>query len=282
MSILQASINLLLLARNFRYNIGNEVISMTNVMAVVNQKGGVAKTTTAVNLAAALKKRKQKVLLMDFDPQGNAGSGLGVHIPEGAPSLYDALIGEVSLLDILVRGKKLVPDVLPSTVDLAAAELVLGDREDRAFVLRQLLAPILVAYDYVIIDCPPSLGILTVNALTAANRLLVPIQCEYYALEGLSQLMDTIARIQETTNPDLEIGGILMTMHDTRMKLSRQVVDEVRRAFGSKVFQTVIPRNVKLSEAPGFGQSIMEYEPLSKGARAYMALAKEVLDRDKI
>ncbi len=255
---------------------------MTNVMAVVNQKGGVAKTTTAVNLAAALKKRKQKVLLMDFDPQGNAGSGLGVHVDEGAPSLYDALIGEAGLLDILVRGKKLVPDVLPSTVDLAAAELVLSDREDRAFVLRRLLAPILAVYDYVIIDCPPSLGILTVNALTAANRLLVPIQCEYYALEGLSQLMDTIARIQETTNPDLEIGGILMTMHDARMKLSRQVVDEVRRAFGPKVFQTVVPRNVKLSEAPGFGQSIIEYEPLSKGARAYMALAKEVLDRDKI
>lgn len=252
---------------------------MGTIYAITNQKGGVAKTTTAVNLAAGLHKRRKKVLLIDFDPQGNAGSGLGIDTRALTQSVYDCIINDIPVADVIHHTKSKGLDVLPADINLAGAEQELGALEDRATRLKDALAPLADTYDYIIIDCPPSLGMLTINALTAAHKVLIPIQSEYYALEGISQLIQTIRMVQQAYNPDLAIGGILITLYDGRMRLSRQVVADVRKNFGKLVFKTVIPRNVRLSEAPSYGQSIFDYEPLSKGALAYSNLAKEVINR---
>lgn len=251
------------------------------IVAIVNQKGGVAKTTTAINLAAALAKKRKKVLLVDLDPQANATSGLGLGGEAERLTVYDGLLGEAEGKDLVLATARNGLFLMPSSVELAAAEQVLAAEDDRVLRLRRLLDPLREDYDYIYIDCPPSLGLLTVNALTAADELLVPVQAEYYALEGLSQLIQTVQKIRTSTNPSLDMGGFLLTMVDSRMRLARQVVDNVRASLGERVFKTVIPRNVRLSEAPSFGQSIIDYEPMSKGARAYNALAKEVLNRDK-
>lgn len=249
------------------------------IYAITNQKGGVAKTTTAVNLAAGLLKRKKTVLLVDFDPQGNAGSGLGIDTRNLTHSIYDCIINDVPVSDVLQHTKYKGLDVLPSNIDLAGAEQELGALTDRATRLKDVLDPLAETYDYIIIDCPPSLGMLTINALTASHKVIIPIQSEYYALEGISQLIQTIRLVQQAYNKDLVIGGIVITLYDGRMRLSRQVVADVRNNFGKLVFKTVIPRNVRLSEAPSYGQTIFEYEPLSKGALAYSNLAKEVINR---
>ncbi len=249
------------------------------ILALVNQKGGVAKTTTAINLAAALARAKKKVLLIDLDPQGNATSGLGIDKDGLATTVYQGLVGTAEAEDCRQVGVRDYLDLMPANINLAAAEQDLGSLAEGTLQLKRLLAPFASAYDVILIDCPPSLGLLTVNALMATDGILVPIQCEYYALEGLSQLMETVQRIQAGGNPSLRLFGIVMTMYDGRMRLAKQVVDEVRTAFGPLVFKTLIPRNVRLSEAPSYGQTIFEYDRLSKGAWTYKALAKEVISR---
>ena len=252
---------------------------MTRTVAVANQKGGVGKTTTAVNLAAALALNNRKVLLIDLDPQGNAGSGLGfpgVKIHRGA---YEVLIGSVPLeetiVEIAVPGLWLVP----SGQRLAGAEVELVDMDRREYRLKDALQGIADRYDFILIDAPPSLGFLTINALTAAGSVLVPVQCEYYALEGLSHLLGAIRLVQQGLNPQLQIEGVLLTMYDNRLNLSQQVLEETRRFFAERVYRTVIPRNVRLSEAPSFGKPVVLYDPNCAGAISYMNLAREVLER---
>lgn len=252
---------------------------MKNIITIANQKGGVAKTTTAINLAAALSQLGRQVLLVDFDPQGNSSSGLGIDKGALDKSVYDVVVNNVPAELLLVRNARPKLDVLPAKVDLAGAELELVMAINREVRLRNALEELRDQYDYIIIDSPPSLGLLTINALTAADKYIVPIQCEYYALEGLSQLLSTIKLIQRSLNPRLKMCGIVMTMYDYRTNLSKQVVDDVRTSFGSQVFQTIIPRNVRLSEAPSYGLSIIDYDPKSKGAESYLELAKEVLKR---
>ncbi|PWM52788.1 MAG: sporulation initiation inhibitor Soj [Clostridiales bacterium] len=252
---------------------------MSKVITIANQKGGVAKTTTSINLAAALSKLGSKVLLVDFDPQGNASSGVGIDKNALDKSVYDAVVNNVPAEMLLVKNVRLNLDVLPAKMDLAGAELELVTAISREVRLKDALEEVRSGYDYVIIDSPPSLGLLTINALTAADEYIVPIQCEYYALEGLSQLLNTIKLIQKSLNPRLKLCGIIMTMYDYRTNLSKQVVDDVRASFGKQVFQTVIPRNVRLSEAPSYGVSIIDYDPKSKGAESYLEMAKEVLAR---
>lgn len=252
---------------------------MGKIIAVVNQKGGVGKTTTAVNLSAAVGAEGCKTLLVDIDPQGNATSGVGVAKKPGMPSTYELLIGAASLDQVLVHTPYRNLDVLPAGMQLAGAEIELVEFTRRENRLKAVLAEIRSDYDYIFIDCPPSLGLLTLNALCAADTLLVPIQCEYYALEGLSQLMATVRQVKRLYNSQLDLEGVLLTMYDGRLNLTQQVVVEVKKFFPRKVFATPIPRSVRLSEAPSFGKPIGYYDKHSKGAKAYEALARELLSK---
>lgn len=251
---------------------------MGKTIAFANQKGGVGKTTTAVNLAAALaEKCGGKVLLVDCDPQGNATSGVGINKRELKKSVYDVMINGATAEEAVIHTRHKKLDVLPSSINLAAAEIELVDMDNRAKRLREALAPISGNYEYICIDCPPSLGLLTINGLCAADTVLIPIQCEFYALEGLSQLVATVRQVKKLYNSFIDIEGVLLTMYDGRLNLTVQVVDEVKRFFPKKVFKTVIPRNVRLSESPSFGEPVQYYDPASKGAAAYNSLADEIL-----
>jgi len=251
---------------------------MARVVAIANQKGGVGKTTTAINLGASLAVAEQRTLIIDIDPQGNATSGLGVDRRDSLPTIYDVLVGERPVKEC-ARQNVHFPflSLVPSNRDLVGAEIELVDRPGRERVLAEALESIEEDYDYVLVDCPPSLGLLTLNTLTAADSVLIPIQCEFYALEGLSQLLNTVRLIQRGLNPKLEIEGVLLTMYDRRLNLSKQVADEARGYFGAKVFETSIPRNVRLAEAPSFGQPIVTYDVLSAGAQSYLSVAEEIL-----
>ena len=251
---------------------------MSTVFATVNQKGGVGKTTTAVNLAAYLATFGKKILLIDSDPQGNASSGVGIDRETVTKCVYDVVINGSAFTEIIKKTQIAGLDVAPATPRLAGADVELTEMDLRESRLKSAIKDIRHSYDYLIIDCPPSLSLLTVNALTAADQVIVPIQCEYFALEGLSQLIKTIDLIRKSLNPDLRLCGILLTMYDSRTLLSEQVVDETRKHFGGKVFKTVIPRNVRLAESPSFGQPIVFYDPSSSGAAAYESLSREVLD----
>ena len=250
---------------------------MGRVVAVANQKGGVGKTTTAINLSACLAEAGKMVLLVDFDPQSNCSSGLGVTADTVKVSMYDVVMGGVDIEGVLVGTEVGGLWLAPGSVDLVGVELELAEAPRREFRLRDALAEVRKSFDYVFIDCPPSLGLLTVNALVAADGVLVPIQCEYYALEGVSQLMSTIHLVQGRLNAALDLEGVLLTMYDARTNLSNQVVDEVRRYFREKVYKTVVPRSVRLSEAPSFGKSIISYDPHSRAAEVYRELAREVM-----
>lgn len=253
---------------------------MGKIIAIANQKGGVAKTTTTVNLGACLAVLGKKVLIIDIDPQGNTTSGLGVNKIKVSRCIYDCLINGMPLSSLVQPTEINGLEMIPSTIQLAGAEVELVPAVSRETKLKKALELIKDRYDYVIIDCPPSLGLLTLNAMTAAHTILIPVQCEYYALEGLSQLMNTIRLVKKHLNPQLEIEGAVLTMFDARTNLSIQVVDEVKGYFKNKVFSSIIPRNVRLSEAPSYGMPIILYDPKSKGAEQYMELAKEVIGRE--
>lgn len=257
----------------------DHVVGQTKILAIINQKGGVGKSTTAVNLAAALGSEGKEVLLVDLDPQGNATSGYGIDKRALDACIYNVLLSETPVEDVILSCVAQGVDVLPSTINLAGAEVELVNEMARENRLKNALGSLRGRYDYILIDCPPSLGLLTINALVAADKLLIPIQCEFYALEGVTKLLDSMKRVKSILNPSLDIFGIVMTMYDSRTNLANQVVNEVRSFFGGKVFDALIPRTVKLSEAPSYGQSIIEYAPENKGAIAYMDLAKEVIDR---
>lgn len=250
---------------------------MVKVIAVANQKGGVGKTTTSVNLSACLADQGKKVLLVDLDPQGNSTSGLGHNKATMKYSVYDALVNDVSAETLLVDTDLANLKLIPANIQLAGAEIELVTVMSRETKLKRVLDKIKFQFDYVIIDCPPSLGLLTINSLTAANSVIVPIQCEFYALEGLTQLMNTVSLVQKNLNPALTLEGVVLTMFDARTNLSIQVVDEVKKHFRHKVYQTIIPRNVRLSEAPSHGKPVILYDPKSKGAEVYTDLAREVI-----
>ena len=250
---------------------------MNKIISISNQKGGVGKTTTAINLSAFLAIEKKKVLLIDIDPQGNASSGIGIERSKIDRNIYDSLINQVPIQDVLISSQIENLDVLPSTLQLAGAEIELVNYISRENRLKQLIRPIKERYDYIIIDTPPSLGLLTLNALNSAHSVIIPVQCEYYALEGIGQLLNTITLVKENLNPNLSIEGILMTMYDKRNNLSKEVMEEIDKHFHGSIFQSIIPRNVRLSEAPSYGQPIALYEAKSKGAQAYQKLAQEVI-----
>ncbi|HBR57654.1 MAG TPA: chromosome partitioning protein ParA [Blastocatellia bacterium] len=250
---------------------------MGKIIAIANQKGGVGKTTTAINLAAGLASRGRKVLLVDADPQGNATSGAGIPRSNTRKSLYHAMISGNSVREIVLPTEIEKLWVLPSDKNLAGIEIEFADSDSRGHILKNLLHPIKEYFHYIIVDCPPSLGILTVNGLTAADSLLVPIQCEYFALEGVTELFDTLARLKREMNPSLAIEGLLLTMYDERTNLSAAVAKDLRDFYGPRVFKTIIPRNVRLAEAPSFGKPIMLYDPRSRGAESYLELTKEIL-----
>jgi chromosome partitioning protein len=255
---------------------------MARIVAIANQKGGVGKTTTAVNLAASLAIAERRTLLVDADPQGNATSGVGVDKQALEGSLYDALIGAVPASDVIVRhAGKLLPklDLLPANQELVGAEVELVDRAEREAMLGRALAAVHDDYDYIVVDCPPSLGIITLNVLAAAKGVLIPIQCEYYALEGISQLLNTVRLVQQNFNENLALDGVLLTMYDARLNLCRQVAEDAKEYFGAQVFRTPIPRNVRLAEAPSFGKPILLYDATSVGAKSYLAVAQELMQR---
>ena len=254
---------------------------MGKIIAIANQKGGVGKTTTAINVASVLSEMGKKVLLVDVDPQGNAGSGMGLEVMSLKNTTYQFLINNMSYSEVIKHINSSNVDIMPSNIDLSGLEIDLMDDDQKEYKLKNLLSNIKNDYDYIIIDCPPSLGLLTINALTAADSVLIPLQCEYFALEGLTQLVRIIKLVQSQLNKHLKIEGVLLTMYDSRTRLSAQVVQDVKEHFQDDVYEVIIPRNVKLSEAPSFGEPIGIYDPSSSGAIAYKKLAKEILERNK-
>ena len=251
----------------------------SKVIAVINQKGGVGKSTSVINLSACLGENKKKVLVIDFDPQGNSTSGYGIEKDELEHDVYDIILDDFPIEDAIIETCEPNVFIVPATIQLATAEIELVSLEKRESVLKEAVSRVKDEFDYVFIDCPPSLGLLTINALIAADSLIIPIQCEYYALEGVAKLLESMEMVKRYKNPNLEIFGVLMTMYDSRTTLSKQVVDEVKKYFGKTMFKTIVPRNVKLSEAPSHGLPVIKYARVSKGSLAYMKLAKEVVAR---
>ena len=254
---------------------------MGKVIAIANQKGGVGKTTTAVNLAAALGVLEKNILLIDADPQANATSGLGVSLDNRKKGTYQLLEHSALASEAIVKTKSTNVDLIPSHIDLVASEIELVDKENREYMLKEILEEVQDTYDFILIDCAPSLGLITLNALVAAQAVMIPIQCEYFALEGLGKLLNTIKSVQKIHNNELDIEGLLLTMYDMRLRLSNQVVEEVRKHFGKMVFKTIIQRNIKLSEAPSFGEDIIKYDVSSRGAKSYLSLGIEIIKRNK-
>ena len=259
----------------------NSKTDMSKIISLANQKGGVGKTTTSINLAAALAKQGERVLLIDADPQANTSSGLGIEIRELDSTIYECLVNGIDPHQAIVATSMKNLSVIPSHIDLVGAEIEMLNMEHREQLLKNIIAKVRDEYDYILIDCSPSLGLITVNALTASDSVIIPVQCEFFALEGIAKLLNTIKIIKSKLNPALKIEGFLLTMFDNRLRLSNQVYEEVKRHFGDLVFNTVIARNVRLSEAPSHGVSVLEYDPSSKGAKNYVALAKELIARNK-